>query len=116
MACYSTTQLTLQLFPFYTSPAAQYSEVQHNEYKYDNNGPNSYYNNGPYGPPPANWRPPHQSPIQGMCIHEQHNTYWFALHFKFRDEISMKRISDETRIVGTLEVKIGQIKDAVVRK
>jgi len=58
-------KLILRLFHFCTSPAAQYGDTLHNEYKYSNNGPNNYYNNEPYRPPPVNWQP-HQSPAQGM--------------------------------------------------
>lgn len=47
------------------SPAAQYGEVPHNGYKYGSNGPDNYYNNGPYRPPPSNWQS-HQPPVQDL--------------------------------------------------
>jgi hypothetical protein len=65
--CYITVEVIPNLFNFCISPAAQFREVLHNEYKYGSNGPNSYYNNGPYRPPAANWQSPHQMPLQGMC-------------------------------------------------
>lgn len=64
--CYITIEVILTLYNFCISPAAQYSEVLHSDYKYGSNGPNSYYNNGPYRPAAANWQPPHQMPVQGM--------------------------------------------------
>lgn len=66
-------KLILRLFPFCISPAAQYGDAPHNEYKYSNNGPNSYYNNGPYRPPPGSWQP-HQAPAQGMSKNNVTNT------------------------------------------
>lgn len=59
-------ELTLKLFNVCTSPAAQYGEAPHNGYKYGSNGPDNYYNNGPYRPPPSNWQSPHQPPVQGI--------------------------------------------------
>jgi len=68
-----TIKLILRLFHFCTSPAAQYGDTPHNEYKYSNNGPNNYYNNEPYRPPPVNWQP-HQSPAQGKSKNNAANT------------------------------------------
>ncbi|XP_069682976.1 uncharacterized protein [Periplaneta americana] len=48
------------------NPAPQYGELPRSEYKYGNNGPTSYYNNGPYRQPPANWQPPHQPSVQDL--------------------------------------------------
>jgi hypothetical protein len=76
-------KLILRLFHFCTSPAAQYGDTPHNEYKYSNNGPNNYYNNGPYRPPPVNWQP-HQSPAQGMSKNNATNT---GLYFMLDESV-----------------------------
>jgi len=76
-------KLIFRLFHFCTSPAAQYGDAPHNEYKYSNNGPNIYYNNGPYRPPPANWQP-RQSPAQGMSKNNATDTrLYFMLDVNF---------------------------------